>query len=75
MSGRMAALLGIVGAAAVSAWVHIKRRHHATSWVSSSVGHRSHGLLIVDIDDDTAADIIRRAKPELERAREVLIND
>jgi hypothetical protein len=74
MSGRMAALLGIVGAAAVSAWVQIKRRHHATSWVSSSVGQRSHGLLIVDIDDDTAADIIKRAKPELERAREVLTN-
>ena len=64
---------GIVGAAAVSAWVHIKRRHHATSWVSSSVGQRSRCGL-VDIDDDTAADIIKRAKPELERAREVLTN-
>jgi len=29
---------------------------------------------MVDIDDDTAADIIKRAKPELERAREVLTN-
>jgi hypothetical protein len=39
------------------------------------VGQRSHGLLVVDIDDDTAADIIKRAKPELERAREVLSNE
>ena len=26
----------------------------------------------IEIDDDTAADIIRRARPELERAREIV---
>jgi hypothetical protein len=32
-------------------------------------------VLLIDIDDDTAADIIKRAKPELERAREVLSSE
>lgn len=27
----------------------------------------------IEIDDDTAADIIRRARPQLERAREIVV--
>jgi hypothetical protein len=57
MSGRATTILGIVSAAAVSIWIGIRRTRRV---------HRGYSILI---DDDTAAEIIKRARPALERAR------
>lgn len=65
MSGKAIALLGIVGAAALGIYFKWRRPRREPS----------DGLepdpRCIDIDDDTAADIIRRARPALERAREL----
>jgi hypothetical protein len=72
MSGRTAAtLLGVVGAAALGIFINMRRARKARTGImlepKSSVRSPGH----VDIDDDAAAEIIKRAKPELERAREL----
>jgi hypothetical protein len=65
MSGRTAAtLLGVVGAAALGIFFESRRVRKARS---GSVRGPEH----IDIDDDAAAEIIKRAKPEFERAREL----
>jgi hypothetical protein len=75
MFKRLAALLGIVGAAAaVGAWLQNKKRRHSASipdeWDSPAT-QDAHGLPMIDLDDDAAANIIKRARPALERARKL----
>jgi hypothetical protein len=70
MSGRVTALLGVVGAAALGIYIKARWSRRGPSDVlgpGSSVPIPSAGR--VDIDDDAAAEIIKRARPELERAR------
>ena len=72
MSRKATALLGIVGAAALGIYFKCGRPRRARSGVlepTSSVSIRSTGR--IDIDDDAAADIIKRARPALELAREL----
>jgi hypothetical protein len=72
MSGRTAAtLLGFVGAAALGIFIESRRvRKARTGIVLEPKGSvRSPGN--INIDDDKAAEIIKRAKPEFERAREL----
>jgi hypothetical protein len=72
MSGKVIALSGAVGAAAVGIYIKWRRARRASSHIlesQSSVPTRRPGR--IDIDDDAAADIIMRARPELERAREL----
>jgi hypothetical protein len=66
MSGRLAALFGIMGAAALGLWINKKRRAEPVLEM-----YGSQGLPAIDVDDDTAAEIIRRARPALEHARSV----
>ena len=72
MSGKATALLGIVGAAAVGIYFKWRRPGKAASDVleprSSASKRRPRRI---EIDDDAAADIIKRARPALERAREL----
>jgi len=66
MSGRIAMIVGILGGAALVTWLNAGRRR-------SPAGANQSGALDVgsiDIDDDTSAEIIKRARPALERARE-----
>jgi hypothetical protein len=61
MLGKVTAVVGVVGMAALGSWLSNKRLRRGQARPFSN------GLL--DIDDDTAADIIRRVKPELHRVR------
>ena len=68
MSGKTTALLGIVSAVALG--IYFKwRRHTGVLEPKSSVSIRSPRR--IDIDDDAAADIIKRLRPALERGREL----
>ena len=67
MSRKATALLGIVGAAAVGIYFKWRRSRRVPSDVRSASTFCSRRI---EIDDDAAADIIMRAKPALERARE-----
>ena len=73
MSGRATAILGISGAAALGIWIKVRRKRRASSGrlERHTSGYRGNlrRLSSIDIDDDTAAEIIKRARPELERAR------
>ncbi len=72
MSRKATALLGVFGAAALGVYIESRRARRASSGMlepQSSLSIRNAGH--VDIDDDEAADIIRRARPALERAREL----
>lgn len=63
MSGRTAAtLLGVLGAVALGLLIKWRSVHKDNS--VHATGH-------VDIDDDLAAEIIKRAKPQFERARDL----
>ena len=69
MSGKATALFGIIGAAALSIYFKWRRPRQAPSGVlepKSSVSIPSPRR--IEIDDDAAADIIKRARPALERA-------
>jgi hypothetical protein len=71
MSGRVTALLGVVGVAALGIYIKARWSRRAPSdelGPKRSVPVASAGR--VEIDDDAAAEIIKRARPELERARE-----
>ena len=71
MSGKATAL-GIVGAAALGIyfkWRHLRRAPSDVLESQSSAPLR--GSRRIEIDDDAAADIIKRARPALERAREL----
>jgi len=70
------AIIAAAGLAAVGAWFRKKSRRKALANLEDEFGpefaveHPARPP--VDIDDDQAADIIRRAKPALERARDVM---
>ena len=70
MSGKVTAILGIAGAATLGIYWkfgHARRKQSSTVERERSLpaGNRAR----IDIDDDAAAEIIKRARPELERAR------
>ena len=72
MSRKATALLGFFGAAALGVYIESRRARRASSGMlepKSTVSVPNAGR--IDIDDDAAADIIRRARPALERAREL----
>jgi hypothetical protein len=66
MTGKATAVLGIVGAAAVGIYFKWRRPRRASSDVPEPKSSRRR----IEIDDDAVADIIKRARPALERARE-----
>jgi hypothetical protein len=66
MTGKATAVLGIVGAAAVGIYFKWGRPRRASSDVPEPKSSRRR----IEIDDDAVADIIKRARPALERARE-----
>jgi hypothetical protein len=72
MSGKTAAtLLGVVGAATLGIfikWRSVRKARPGTMLIPRG-SVRSPGL--IEIDDDAAAEIIKRAKHEFERAREL----
>ena len=72
MSGRTKALLGIFSAAAMGVWIKLQRRAPTeTLEPQRSVSRpNSKRLYSIQIDDDTAAEIIKRVRPSLERARQ-----
>jgi hypothetical protein len=59
MKAKYAAVIGVLGVAALGAWWNSRR--------SLRTGVALH------IDDDKAAEIIRRARPSLERAYELIL--
>jgi hypothetical protein len=65
MTGKATALCGVIGAAAVGMYFQLRRPRRVLLDVRKVESQR------IDIDDDAAADIIRRARPALERAREL----
>jgi len=73
MSGRATVILGIFSAVAMSIWIKIRltRRVRRGRLEPHSPADRwdPQWLYSFDIDDDTAAEIIKRARPALERAR------
>jgi len=62
MSARLATLLGLVGATALSIWFG-KRRQRQPVETEANTSSQA-----VYADDDNVADIIRRAQPALQRA-------
>ena len=71
MSGRTAAtLLGFVGAAAIGIFVESRKARKARDGIMLEPQSSVRGPGRITIDDDAAAEIIKRAKPEFERARE-----
>lgn len=72
MSGRTAAtLLGVVGAAALGIFINVRRVRKARTGIMIEPKSTVRGPEHVNIDDDAAAEIIKLAKPEFERAREL----
>jgi hypothetical protein len=79
MPPRLTALLGVIGAASLGVWLRSRRRRKSPSYpeceldesLPLTIAGNSQGLLPFNIDDDRAAEIIRRARPALEKAREV----
>jgi len=74
MSGKATALLGILGGAALGFYIQKRRTRRAPVEIfdpkrSVCIGRARR----IEIDDDTAAEIIRRARPALERAVEVYV--
>jgi hypothetical protein len=73
MKTRLTAIIAAAGIAAVGAWYKSRSRRRSTPVVDDEFADlelgREHPRRI-EIDDDTAAEIIRRAKPALEIARE-----
>jgi hypothetical protein len=61
-----AKVVALLGFAALGTWIALRRTHRSASACRTVQS-------AVEIDDDTAADIIRRALPALERARELAI--
>jgi len=71
MSGKVTAVLGIVGAATLGIYFKWRHRRRVPSDVLESRSSASlRSPRRIEIDDDAAADIIKRARPSLERARE-----
>jgi hypothetical protein len=74
MSVRTKALLGILGAVAMGVWIKLQRVGRAPTATLEPQFSASRPdpqwLFSIQIDDDTAAEIIKRARPALERARQ-----
>jgi hypothetical protein len=61
------------GGFAAFAWFNLKRKRPAgTIDDFAELGSGGQSLTGIEVDDDEAAEIIRRARPELERARELV---
>jgi hypothetical protein len=72
MSGRTAAtLMGFVGAAAVCIFIQSRRARKTAIGFLLEPASSGPSPEYIEIDDDAAAEIIKRAKPDLERAREL----
>lgn len=74
MAGRLAALIGVLGAAALGLWWGGRKPKSglvATQDLALIPASDGASETEINIDDDRAAEIIRRARPALERAREV----
>jgi hypothetical protein len=67
----MAALVATAAAAIVGVWLTSARRRRSEDSDSTFVSRPMEEFHAPDIDDDTAAEIIRRARPSLEKAREL----
>lgn len=75
MSPRIAAALGVVSVAVLGTWWKAKRKLRELAPVPAApveeIQEEPASIPPIEIDDDTAAEIIRRARPALERAREI----
>jgi hypothetical protein len=72
MTGRtVATLMGLVGAAALGIFVESRKARKAQAGILIEPQSSSHGPECINIEDDAAAEIIKRARPEFERAREL----
>ena len=69
MSRKLTALLGIVSVAALGIYLKLRGSHRTSSSILKTNDSTSAGAQRIDVDDDAAAEIIKRAKPALERAR------
>jgi len=73
MSGRATVILGIFSAVAMSIWIKLRRtrrvRRGRLEPHSPAYRWDPQWLYSIDINDDTAAEIIKRAWPAFERAR------
>jgi hypothetical protein len=67
----MAALVATAATAIVGVWLTNARRRRSQAFDPRFVSRPIEEFRVPDIDDDTAAEIIRRARPSLERAREL----
>jgi hypothetical protein len=70
MSGRKTTLLGVAGAAALGIfikWRQVRKARAPIMLKPATVRSPRR----INIDDDAAAEIIKRARPEFERAREL----
>ena len=69
MSGKATALFGIIGAAALGIYFKSRRSARVPSGgLEPKVSVFMPRARSIEIDDDAAADIIKRARPALERA-------
>ena len=71
MSGKLTTLLGIVGITGLGIYFTSRGSRRVPSKVSPKPSMSSGGARSIDIDDDAVAEIIRRARPALERARQL----
>jgi hypothetical protein len=71
MSGKVTTLLGIVGIAGLGVYFTSRGSRRLPSNVNSQPAMSTGGPRRIDIDDDAAAEIIKRARPALERARQL----
>jgi hypothetical protein len=71
MSGKATTLLGILVAAALGIYFKWRLPRRASSGMPKPKSAQSIAGRPVDTDDDGLADIIKRARPALERAREL----
>ena len=70
MNTMLRTVVAVSSVAAVALWVKHRLRPKVAEEVDQFGELYDNGEPAVDIDDDTAADIIRKARPALERARE-----
>ena len=73
MSPRTAALIAAAVTAALGVWFTNTRRRGSRTSDFSLPSHAFEEFRAPDIDDDTAADIIRRARVSLEKARQLTL--
>jgi hypothetical protein len=69
----MAALIAAAVTAALGVWLTNSRRSRSRTSDFSFSARPFEGFRAPELDDDTAADIIKRARASLEKAREVML--